>query len=86
MKYEIRNNYREAGIILSEEEVEKDYQDGLYCFQVHHSEYYENELETYKAEKEAFPDNMVSDKYIENREYAEWEYEEKLRIAREHGF
>lgn len=86
LKYEIRNNYREAGIILSDEKVEKDYQEGLYCFQVHHSEYYENELETYKAEKEAFPDNMVSDKYIENREYAEWVYEEELRIAREHGF
>ena len=86
LKYQIRNEYVGIETELSDEKLEVYYLNALGCNQVRHSEFYENELETYKAEKEAFPDNMVSDKYIENRQYAEWEYEEKLRIAREHGF
>ena len=86
LRYQIRNEYVGIETELSDEKLEEYYLNSLGCNQVRHSEFYENELETYKAEKEAFPDNMVSDKYIENRQYAEWEYEEKLRIAREHGF
>ena len=86
LKYELRNVCFGVGVILSDEEVERDYQNGLNCFYVNHSKFYENELETYKAEKEAFPDNMVSDDYIEKREYAKWTYEEGLRVARKHGF
>ncbi|MDM8325727.1 hypothetical protein, partial [Bacteroides gallinaceum] len=64
LRYQIRNEYVGIETELSDEKLEEYYLNSLGCNQVRHSEFYENELETYKAEKEAFPDNMVSDKYI----------------------
>ena len=86
LKYDIRNDFVGTGTIFSDEDVERLFLNNLDCYQINHSKFYENELETYRAEKEVFPDKIISDDYIEKREYAKWTYEEGLRVAREHGF
>lgn len=42
------------------------------------SEFYENELKTYDAEKKEFPDSTISEEYKFNRDYAIWNYKSKF--------
>lgn len=69
---------------IDEKTLEFYYQDYLSVYAVRCPEYYENELETYKAERLFFSDDLVSNSYGIDRQKAEWEYQERLEISKKY--
>lgn len=69
------------GTNMTPETIEAWYQQSITVSHFNSPEYYENEIETHRNERENFPN--VSEFYENERTYLEWYYEEMLRIANE---
>ena len=67
--------------IMTPETREADFKQELIIDRYGTIEYYKNELETHKAERENFPE--VSHYYENERTWLEWTYEQLLIIATE---
>lgn len=56
----------------------------LQVYWVRYPEFYENELNTYDAEKKEFPDSTISEKYKSDRDYAIWNYQRNLELSQKY--
>ena len=81
IKQSIMDDIKKTCPYYNEDDIKLVYQQALVVDKICNTEFYSNELEAYKNEKQEFSDNEISETYKNEREYNMWVYQQLLEMS-----
>lgn len=81
IKQSIMGDIKKTCPYYNEDDIKLVYQQALVVDKIYNTEFYSNELEAYKNEKQEFSDNEISETYKNEREYNMWVYQQLLEMS-----